>query len=1170
MRISELAKMSDISIGKVLARAQFSNIVGDRKSRVSGFSHIKGIQDYPSLCTAVDYIDRWFKDHQKTLLFGNPLPDSYEVLGKSSSTVRGHSLIAEINWTFLAVRKYSYQISLFLYYKSEFEECILVGELERASELLTKIESEVCFSMWTLENRFLLKELSSVTSAENKEFLSQFNAINKGEGITKSLAHFLSIRAERSLSVGRFNASLINALSALKGDYADENREYYLFKLSFLNNLEFSKYLEILSYDFNNSVIDRYLTLRKVLIYLYTEASTKQREESGVSEALNYLSGRILYLYRKTRDPVLLNLRVLAEGTVPDIDLGDINSLFSQLLDKYTGGLYGEVEDGCSFLLQKFPQYFDLYIIYTKSLAYQGKPFQPVGKTQSSLQNQVLYEMYKIIAVNNGMNEASQNLLRIANNLTSSVLSYGITDFVFYQTKGQTERNMLAKISFVPTNPVIHDCLIDEAHVNKFLASLNAKFPHSLSLQFLNAKREGGAELLKFEKIIPEARYKAELAKKFQHERDYTSAINLWEFIVDKYHDNMAILETAVRNLYYCYQQQKRFDDCIRLYVDSFFLNNFLVDRIAVGETLLAIKKERFRNVSAVVDLPIFYTITEADENETHIAYEKFNVSKGVIRPSELFSKINEDNPTKLLFFLRYTCGQEILKHSIHINGSKERLEERLEICRFLLSADISSNKPFYEDEIKSISNILIIQKGLLELDESKIYVNEQGIIAGELKDFEAVYSRYKTISHLMERNQKLVVLDVSAGLIALKKVNKDGSESEDVTFSDNPGFDIYKELFDAIKEKFLYSKFGIVAYLSTRIRHGVLLGEIRPIFEKHKLITQKEGDSEEYRINNHWIDRFRYDSEDIKNKAQELLKKFSFEVDGLIFDLIKKYLQVYDSIKNPDGWFNYEFDETELFLYSLEATKKKDYSQFVKRVFEVLWARTDTNLIEIRKNIEHETAKSFNELFDRLESSIMEISAYGTQEMITAIKACSTDIQNVIQKISNWFKRSGTQTSDFKLDNLIDIVFEHVNKSYPNRRISLHREISFDETIKGEYYTHFADLFRIFLENILKHSDESVNEIPSAVKITTDESSMNVQISNHIASRRSIEALKGSVNGQNMNLDKLFNEGKSGYHKAMKILTFDLGNEDNQLFTAIKNDEFIVVFAIQYKELVA
>ncbi|RYY00599.1 hypothetical protein EON78_00690 [bacterium] len=362
------------------------------------------------------------------------------------------------------------------------------------------------------------------------------------------------------------------------------------------------------------------------------------------------------------------------------------------------------------------------------------------------------------------------------------------------------------------------------------------------------------------------------------------------------------------------------------------------------------------------------------------------------------------------------------------------------------------------------------------------------------------------------------------------------------------------KDFLNAIKDKFLYSKDGIVAYLSTRIRHGVLLGEIRPVFEKHKLITQKEGDTSIYRRNYYWDMIYSNYPVYVQSTIQELLKNFSYSVDGLIFDLIKKYLQVYDLEKNKDGWFNYDFEDEVLFLFSIKSLKSNDFTHFVQQVFAILWDRTDDNLAFIRSRIENIVLDEFNELFNNLERELIDkLGQHNSQGIVASIKACSTETQTVINRISSWFKRSGTSASDFQLENVIDIVMGYADK---NKRINLEKSIECNSSIKGIYLKHFADLLWIFTENILKHSDEKVLQINAKISTIRRENILEIEIENEITNRESLQELKNVYDHQRIDLTKLLSEGKSGFHKAHKILKHDLLNENNYLFTDQNDDE--------------
>lgn len=1163
-------KLKKTSEGKGFARARYHQINGKLKSRKRAYHEIKESLLFPELCNAIDFLNKNVPALRQELIWGNPLPKSYSEVGNLREfPYLGEDVNAELNLCLIGIRKYKYEINLFLKYKETYETYLLTGDYENAEKQLTKIETEVCYSLWSLENRFVLKELSGKAS-ENKEFLSQFNEMNNSKGVTKYLAHYLSLRAEHSLSINRYFSDLEISLNNLKNtDIKEAFQNYYRFKLTFLNHIDFSNYGEIISLDFSHSIIDRYLNLTKVLTNLLAVSSYLDESEDKKKILKGYLQNRINYLIRKIDDPILYKLKLLSgEAIFPAFDIKKSKNEI-KIIDNYTSGLYDVAEKELQNLLLLNPAQFDLYILYIKTLIYQKKNFIPVGN-KKSLQNEILNDLFKIISVTRNPDQAAMNLLRIANNITSCSLSYGITDFVYFQTQGKKERKLLSRISYNIANPIIYDVFTEDGDKLNFLNMLSEKFPNSITVEFFQERLKGLDYLIKYEKKIPEGKFKVELARKYQEKNDFLNASKEWEFLILNYKDTAPILETAIVNLFQCYLKLDQPNRCIELFVDSFFFNNHIIDKIEVQELLNKIHSNKFRNVDKGINLPIFYTIVDADVVETHIAFELFNNSCGVEKPSQLLSRIGEFNEIKFMFFLENTCSPKVLMHSTFIDNSKERLEERLSISNFIREKD--QNNKNIVSEIKSIQNILVIQQGLIDLDESKIYVNEQGIIENELQDFQAIYERFEIISGITG-NKKFLWLE--GGKLTTYS-SQENTEMEKIEYSNNPVFDIYMELFNAVKDKFLHSQFGIVAYLSTRIRHGVLVGELRPIFENHQLITLKEGNSSKYRRNNYWdfvYSSYSQISQVQKEQIQIILSDFASKIDGLIFDLIKKHLQVYKPEINEEGWFNYEFDANELWYHSIVAIKSESFEDFVQGIFDVLWARTDENLKFIREKIENNILTQFNTSFDELERAIIhQLGEQNSEPIRKSIKDCSTEIQTVIQKISRWFKRSEIKAADFKLSELINIVAEYTSKSSWQKRLQLTSEIHSDCNIKGEYKTHFADLIRIFLENIIKHSSEEAFDLKCKVSSQFEqEDILKLTIENDITDKNSIEVLKSVWNNNTPDTDKLINEGKSGYHKAFKILTSDLRCSKNEcLKTSISEDEklFSVSLSIDVKDL--
>ena len=1137
--------------------------------KVRTYNNLKEELSFPELCEATDFLYKNLPKIHSNLIYGNPLPKNYNELGNCESFPffrydrerKRTELESEINWTLIGIRKFKFEINLFIAYKVLYEKALLTGNYSEAEKYLDKIENEICFSLWSLENRYLLGELSG-TSVKNKEVLNIFNENNKSRrGITKILSHYLSQRAEKALSINRFSIDLNFYIDGIQGELSEIYSDYYRFKLSYLNHINFSHFDGILLLDFSHSIIDRYISLVKVFTNILTTSNNNDSPEASAIK--NYVANRINYLIRKVNDPILFKLKLFSSNKIfPAFDAEE-SKREVEVIDKYTIGLYQEVQEELSKLLLEKPTQFDLYVLYVKSLIYQKKPLVSIGNSKS-IQNIILQNIFKIVSASVSPKQLGISLLSIANNISGCELSYGIIDFVFFQTEGKKERELLSRLSYNCANPIISEIYPNDSSKLKYLDLLETKYPDSTAVQFFKNRLKSIDNFQILEEKIPEARFKTEYAKKLQKREAFYDAASVWEELIKHHFDTVPIWEIAIKNLYICYEKLELFDNCIKLYVNSFMKNNFIIEKIETESLSNSITKSAFRKVSKTIELPIFFTIIGADETITHLALELFNNKLGVLKPSNLFDRVDEFEREKMIYFFKRTCSSETLRNSPFITNSKERLEERLIISEFLREIDFD-DKQFYDDEIKDIRNILIIQKGLIELDESKIYVNEQGIINNELKDYEAIFLRFQSISKIVG-DSKYWMLDLKGGNI--NTVNY-GETDKEVEYSSNPVFDIYLELFDAIKDKFLYSKFGIVTYLSTRIRHGVLIGEIRPVFEKHKLITLKEGNTSNYRKNLYWDNVYNLLPESKKLKLHNELKDFSSLIDGLIFDLIKKYLQVYNE-SNKEGWFNYDFNNNYLFKSSLTALDSKNFNDFSQQVIDLLWKKTDENLDLIRDRIQNDIATKVNVLFNNFEQNIVNVLGKDISGvLLKAIKDCSTETQVVIKKISSWFKRSGTVASDFELSSLIEMVIQQTDK---NNRIEINKELGFNCKINGKYLRDFADLLRIFIENILKHSDKTVPKLNA--KITTkkiDNLFLHISIENNITKQESVSSFENVWKENIIDLNKLHSENKSGYYKAYKILKDDLVCTKADCLRALTNSEeskFIVYMKIDLKDL--
>jgi hypothetical protein len=1124
-----------------------SKFFGSRISTDYGIFTAKNSYNYSSLCDSIGNIAEG--NYLYKFVYGNPLPKSYDQIGNLEEKFWipiSPSLEQEINWSLLSIRKHKDAIILFLEYKKKYERALLLGNYEIADQYLHKIESEVCYSLWTLENRLLLLEQAGHPD-EQKLFLSNFNKEAKGLYVP-FLASQFSNKTERNFSVPKYNSDLSALLSHLKGNVGNSHREYYYLKLNKFNFKSYSSYSQLLGYEAYHSIIDRYVTLCTVLKLVYTDKNSSDNIK-------NFIGNKVTYLLKKFDDDALKTIAV-TYNPKNFIRVED-NTFSTEAIDLYTSGNFSRAIDLLKAKLLEEPEVFDYYPLYVKAFIYCKRDFEcPSGKEiHITLQNSILNELYSQLTKINSPSALSISLERYVKNVSTLSIAEGLFSFCNEEFSNDSYWTKYNTLSYSVSNPNTVGFFDNQDEQQSYLHWLGSSIGNSKTLVYLQKKEFITDSEVYASLDVPDFIKQVDLGSYFQQNEDYILATEIWEKLIRESYHLIPIYEIAIVNLFKCYTLTNQVNKAVSLYVENYMVNEYIVQRVQNDILRKDIRSRKFKGVASTIDLPLFYTLSEADENEVHIAYERFLDSLSVEKPSEINFATAEIDKNKLIIFLYLTCTTELFKHSIYIDGSKEGVQERITILRFLQSLD-PENDEIYKTEIDALTNNLIIQEGLQQLDESKIYVNEQGLISSELKEFEGLFNRYKTIARIFSSGRPLTFFVQTQDDLVVTNESKHTALAK---FSDHPLKDAFNEIFEVITEKFLHSKFGISAYLSTRIRHGVLLGEVRPVFEKNHLIAQFDKNEDKYRVVEYWENKYPYYTTQVE-KLQSAIALLSGKIDMIIYDLIKFNLQIRLNAENDKAWFDYYFDDLDLTLFSINAKEITNYGDFIKKCIEFLWERTDKNLEKIRKNILGDVRSSFNIVISDFTKELQANSLNRIfPEVSTNVNTCSTEVQNSVEKVASWFNRSGSQTSDFYISKVINTVIEKLNQSYQSKILDYTINIENDFLIRGEFYSHIADLFRIFFDNALNHSLDDEPTIPVMVDIKCEADWVYIVIKNKYPDLTKANSIT-SQSEQPVNARKLYTEGKSGFHKATKIIKSDLKHDRNSFIREIDIDGYFSV----------
>lgn len=1137
-----------IDFNDILLRQFRVDLIERDKNPHVSFLKLKYNYDYSDICYIVDNLgdkNKTFNEH----IYGCSIPSTIGELG-DSKVLYGSANDAfekEINWSLLAIRKYSEKLQIFIDKKKEYEKALVIGDYAKAIKILDVIECEVCFSLWGIEQRFILIEIEKGLK-ENTKFLNEINEQNK-KWFIKRFSHFYSLKAEKELSVNQYNLSLARLLFRYIESDNQVDLHYYNFKLNFLEIEQPTLFPDFLAIEGYHSIIDKYISLIRIL-----ELSVLERNK----EKMPFLDSRLFYLSKKVNDYNIDKLRLLINTNFEfeyKTQLEDFEAL--KALDFYTNAEYEKVVTLLQEYLLISPLSIELYEIYLKSLILLERPFLQIGSKKDSFQNKILKALYGILSRDETMPECLNEIRKIAFNISSVYsISYYLMNFYKEEVDGKRTFKHQSILNTNFLNPTFIQ-LLEESSKSKYLPY---EFLNSSSLEYLTQQKNGTLESIEKSRLTEE-RKKILKAFYYQKNKVYEKAIVLWEELLCQETIKNFQKEKILHNLFICQEELNQFDKCIALYVDNYFHNSLLVSNINVERIKKKIKAAKYKNVAHTIDLPLFYKLTNSEDYDVHTAYECFLLAQDCFTPTELIELKGKSTNEKLVFFLSMICTLDIFKHSPFIKSSKQKYNERISICKYLADVDVDL-KDDYNDEIERLTKRLIIQKGIQELDESKIYVNQTGIIETELKNIESVFKRFKMIGELKSEKDISILSLYSDKMFSFKYSDEDDGNE----FSKDPQFDIYKDIFYFIRDKFLFSNYGLQQYLSARIRHGVLLGEVRPEFEVLNLITEKEKGIDRYKDNNNW-ELFSVQLSDEGNaKFQEILSEFSSNVDALINEeILSKSLQIKIEDKNPDGWLDYNFEDLSLQLSYITQQEISSVEEFINAIFTDLWTRTEKNLLAIREKINGDIKDKFFELLLKLEQGLIKVFGGIPEQLENNINEARVNIENKLIKVANWFSITESNISDFQIEKIVDVSLEY------NKNISAIKEIQCNCFFKGLYYPSLVDLVRIFMDNAAKHSGFEDEYVKFYVSIEEMKETIIMQFRNPLAACIDIDELRTKICSFTLDLNKSMKEGRSGFHKAMRIVKSDLIHIDNDMLLSLNdNNEFCIDINLNKKILLA
>jgi hypothetical protein len=1051
--------------------------------------------------------------------------------------------VKEFDWTFEYIKPHYKRLEAFIALSQGYQHGLLAEDYQKCKETLDEIEKEFGQSLWLIKNTILLLQASQGLEAQ-KLYVNKVKANALKSGIAGYIAHYVSIRNESTVTVGNFQETISRHMSSVK--IPDDLLIYLKYHLYPSTTLSANEIITILRHENAGCVIDIYETL----IYLISVAA---------SNDISTLKSRIAHR-TKTLSSTLSDDRLKLAMHELDV-VAPINTKNDELVNTaYNLILVGQHKEASALIADKFREgqiSIDLIELRIKANAAGN-----LSQDGEIIGNTILRKLTAVALKSESVNQDTSDLIKIALNCNSCSWAYDLLRVIRQEMTSQVEiaHKALSYFSIFynrSISPLKINSLFKcsgnskyvDLYVNLYGSCVGADFCKTTLDHNMQRIQDYSAKSHEAMIITAEIEYS---------QANYLIAIEMLQHkqkLMNRYY-RLRALKIIVN----CYLKLGSLKECLYLIADQIIDDPNTYHIMPLEACADAIDKDKFDNLKTEIALSIVYGMYSRFIGSKHdayraYAYEDFLLAHNIRKPSQLIHIAGNFTKKHLLYYLKYICIESIMDSSIEFQGSKEIIEERLAVCKLL--ADLSDQPDeALQTEIKDIIRRLMIQNRMKEIEQSKIYVDIDSIRKTADKTLRESYARYLS----------MYKYDSSGDEQSLQNKVKNRSSEVDtkeqfvLSLPKNEKNELFVSMLSNIGNEFASSsEHGLDKYLSVRIRHGTLAGQLRSPLENASLITKKNHLTGEYYTNEYWQNKLNMYYDEDRINFNSILTKFSAGFDNLINEICSEWIQVKKD-KSDKGLFDFTLTMFNAGYVAQRISEETPFEVFLDTAFASYYLLLEKNLELIRKKIGIDVKDRIYSLLDELEAGLEEIGAYhDIGEINNAIRMVRTEMQLVVNRIVEWFRLSKSNANEpLTLEDALDITAESIKAFAAN--INIDFKIQEDVPaifFKGKVLTSFVDIMFIVFENIVRHSGVLLN--PNAdIKVSYKDSMICINIKNKIVSgaaseiaKKKITSIVSAMAEDNYKLS-VKKEGGTGFHKIRKILNHDFNAQASLDFNFI------------------
>lgn len=1063
------------------------------------------------------------------------------------------SFETEVEWAAHSLMAQAPTLRQFVAARARCERLYLLGDTATLLEELDAIEAEFGLSLWLIESRINALQLQSGLAAQ-KEYASGLSSDQSIYVLARYLISWLSFRSEENISAGEFKR--------LVDDAIPEDIQIYGFVQAALGTaraLDASIAALALAHSDRLPPIDRY---RFFLIIVQAALAY------DTALSLEAVTPTICLLASRVDDPQLHRL-VSVLGYEPE---GHAPSL-ANILDDYAEGNYAAVVSAAEKRIVGHAC-VDALLIAVRAEALCGRRYAIPNLCADTPLAKICADLVDMSFSGEGAAEAETRLAKTQVSNSSAGWSSSIDLFLQRQRHDERIRSPLADQGFAalrtPTNNPYLAYSMTPARAEAYLEKSFPKDSQGAawrSVKVLTDQNETQA-------ISWGTNERNKRLDAIRHLRrdELGNAVKVLEHgneIADGSVDWLEAQLLAAEALLRAGDLERACDVCIRLILKSAYLARrlplrALVDALATWDDK-ADRSDRVLGTLSVILLLEMYGRHVATDREDlkSDAFIDYLAREGKNRPSEIEFDPADPNPERILYFYRFLCVPDTLDQCYALTSTREVEDERARIivrCGELYAVTDRAAPTELQDELQQIRTQQVIRDTSFELDQSKIFVDIEGIQASLGSTMRENWHRYRLLG--MQQLAGSIDEIVKTLEAALGKKLAVVSAAPPVTERNI----LFRRMFREISDQFSTSKlFGLDANLSTNVRHGYILRELRGPFVAAYLVTNLINEESGYRPNRHWLDRFDVRSDDNIEEFSRCLDAFSTAVDTEIERLTRKKIKIF-SEANPDGLFAFAVDPIAFQIFQSHVDEVETYDEFLRIAFELLWSVTQIGLNKVQTCLRSESQAIFNAALSELsEEADRHLSRENASAIKQAISLARPEVAAAIERVANWFTLSTSREyQDYPLRIAFDVGVATVASYFSEVNFCVDLDGADEIIMAGWTLPWIPRLFMLLIENAGIHSGISEGDLVITGSASLKEGVLEISISNQLAAsvdRLELGATVARLNadfGSKTAEDFVQTERGSGYPKLWKILRHDL-RRDYAIEVSVTSDGYQV-----------